>query len=132
MSPARMNKIESAMRVALAFTEAFNRQDLPAMLQLVGENCRYESPAPPPEGNVYAGKDQIAQYWREFFMQYPHVHMKTEDLFGFGARCVLYWKCEWLDAHGSTACLRGVDIYEVQDEVIQKRFTYVKGRIGQA
>ncbi len=34
MSPTRMAKIESAIRIVLQFNEAFNRHDVAAMMQL--------------------------------------------------------------------------------------------------
>jgi hypothetical protein len=37
MSPIRMSKLEAAMRVVLAFNEAFNRHDVPGMMQLMSD-----------------------------------------------------------------------------------------------
>jgi hypothetical protein len=37
MSPIRMSRLESAMRLVLAFNEAFNRHDVAGMLQLMSD-----------------------------------------------------------------------------------------------
>ena len=56
MSPTRMSRLESAMRVVLAFHEAFNRHDVAGMMALVSDDCVFENPEPTPAGAVYAGK----------------------------------------------------------------------------
>jgi hypothetical protein len=42
MSPIRMSKIESGMRVVLEFNEAFNRHDVTGMMQLLSDDCVFE------------------------------------------------------------------------------------------
>lgn len=50
MSPIRMSKIESSVRVVLEFNEAFNRHDLAGMMALMSEDCIFENTYPPPDG----------------------------------------------------------------------------------
>jgi predicted SnoaL-like aldol condensation-catalyzing enzyme len=122
MSPVRMSEVESAMRAVLAFNQAFNQHDLARMMQLVSADCITEGFAPAPDGAVYTGKDAIARYYADLFGKFPDVHIKTEDVFGFGKRCVMRWKFEWGQEH-----LRGVDIVRVEDDLICERLSYVKG-----
>jgi ketosteroid isomerase-like protein len=42
MSPVRMERVESGVRTMIAFTEAVNRHDLAAMMDLVSDNCVFE------------------------------------------------------------------------------------------
>ena len=53
MSPIRMSRVESAIRVVLAFNESFNRHDVAGMLKLMSDDCIFESTAPGPDGAVY-------------------------------------------------------------------------------
>ena len=75
MTPIRMSKIESATCTVLVFTEAFNRQDIAGMAQLLTDDCAFESSAPAPEGAAYAGKEAIAQFYHRFFRESPDAHL---------------------------------------------------------
>ena len=69
MSPIRMSKIEGAIRVVLAFNEAFNRHDVAGMMQLMSDDCVFENTAPAPDGTVYSGKEAVTQFWQDFFSE---------------------------------------------------------------
>lgn len=126
MTPTRMGKIETALRTVLAFHKAFNQHDLPAMLALLGEDCHFESHSPAPDGLVYTGKTEIAEYFQDFFQNHPQSHLKTEDAFGLGYHCIARWQLTWEDADGGEQHLRGADIYKVEDDLIIEKYSYVK------
>ena len=67
MSPARMEKIKSAIRVVLEFNEAFNRHDVAGMMRLMSDDCVFENTDPAPDGTVYSGKEAVTQFWQGFF-----------------------------------------------------------------
>ena len=48
MSPIRMSRIESAIRIVLDFYEAFNRHDVAGMSKLLSDDCVIESASPLP------------------------------------------------------------------------------------
>ncbi len=123
----KMSKVESGIRVVLEFNKTFNQHDVPAMMQLLSDDCILESPPPVPEGAVYSGKTAIAQFWQNFFDDFPQAHMEIEEIFGFRIRCVMRWKCDWVDKNGEQAYLRGVDILQVKNELICEILSYVKG-----
>ncbi len=127
MSPIRMERVETALRLVIAFNEALNLHDIPGMVHLVSDNCVFEGHAPPPAGALYKGKPAISQYWQDFFAHSPQAQIKIEQVFGMGLRCVMQWEGEWIDADGHTVHLRGVDIFRVQDGLICEQFSYVKG-----
>jgi predicted SnoaL-like aldol condensation-catalyzing enzyme len=127
MCPFRMERIESATRIVLAFIEAFNHQDVAGMMRLVSENSVLEAPSPAPDGTLVTGKAAITQYWSEFFRRYTQVHMKVEESIGYGMRCILRWHREWLDTAGNKHHLRGTDLFRVQDGLINEELTYIKG-----
>jgi ketosteroid isomerase-like protein len=128
MSPIRMSKIESAMRVVLEFNEAFNRHDVPEMMQLMTEDCVFENTDPAPDGIRYSGKEAVTQFWQDFFRESPNAHIEIEEIFGLGnLRCVMRWRYEWVDAAGNKGHVRGVDIFQVKDGLISEKLSYVKG-----
>jgi predicted SnoaL-like aldol condensation-catalyzing enzyme len=127
MSPIRMSKLESAVRLVLEFNQAFNRHDVAAMMQLMSNDCIFENTAPAPDGALYSGKEAVTQYWQDFFRQSPQAHIQVEEIFGFGERCVMRWKYSWVDAEGGKGYVRGVDIFRVRDGSILEKLSYVKG-----
>ena len=127
MSPSRLSKFESAVRVVLAFNEAFNRHDVAAMMQLMSDDCIFENTAPAPDGTVYAGKEAVTQFWQDFFSKSPQARIEIEEVFGFGERCVMRWRYTWVDEVGGKGHVRGVDIFRVRNGLICEKFSYVKG-----
>ena len=88
MSPVRMSRVESGIRVVLEFNEAFNRHDVPGMMQLMSDDCVFENTNPAPDGAVFSGKASVTQFWQDFFHDSPQAHIEVEDIFGFGMRCI--------------------------------------------
>ncbi len=127
MSPIRMSKVESAIRIVLEFNDAFNRHDVAGMMKLMSDDCVFENTEPAPDGTVYSGKEAVTQFWHDFFRESPHAHIEIEDAFGLGLRCVMCWRYEWKDAAGKKGHVRGVDIFEVNEGFITKKLSYVKG-----
>ncbi|MFZ0547825.1 MAG: nuclear transport factor 2 family protein [Candidatus Promineifilaceae bacterium] len=122
-----MSKIESAMRIVLAFNEAFNRHDVVGMMALMSEDCVFESPEPAPDGTVYSGKTAVTQYWRDFFEQSPQAKIEIEEIFGLGTRCIMRWRYDWGEGAGTAGHVRGVDVFQIREGVITEKFSYVKG-----
>ena len=127
MSPARMSKIESAIRTVLAFNEAFNRHDVAGMMQLMSDECVFENISPAPDGTVYSGKAALTRFWQDFFHESPHAHIEVEEVFGLGERCVMRWRYDWGDVKEEKGHVRGVDIFRVRDGFIHEKFSYIKG-----
>lgn len=123
----KLEKIETAMRVVLAFNEALNRHDVPAMIRLMSEDCLFENTTPAPDGTAYKGRETVQRFWEEFFKQSPQARIEVEEIFGMGERCVMRWKYFWVDEQGSSGHVRGVDVYSVRDGKISEKLSYVKG-----
>ena len=127
MSPIRMSRLESAVRVVLSFNEAFNRHDVAGMMQLMSDDCVFENTNPAPDGAVYSGKPAVAQFWQDFFRESPQAHIKIEEIFGLGLRCIMRWRYDLVDGAGSKGHVRGVDIFQVKNGLICEKLSYVKG-----
>jgi len=126
MSPSRLSRLETAVRTVLAFNEAFNRQDVSAMLQQLSADCVFEDTIPSPDGTRYVGTQSLAQYWQGFFKDFPQARLHIEEIFGLGNRCILRWRCDWGDDGGGQSHLRGVDIYQVREGLICEKLSYSK------
>jgi ketosteroid isomerase-like protein len=127
MNPIRMSRIEEAMRIVLDFNEAFNRHDVAGMMQLMSDDCVFENTDPAPDGTVYSGKEAVTQFWQNFFRESPHAHIEIEEIFGMGKRCIMRWKYSWEDGAGEKGHVRGIDIFQVRENLITEKFSYVKG-----
>jgi predicted SnoaL-like aldol condensation-catalyzing enzyme len=127
MSPIRMSKIESSMRIVLDFNEAFNHHDVAGMMKLMSEDCIFENTSPAPDGTIYSGKEAVTRFWQDFFRESPRAHIEIEEIFGMGLRCIMRWKYEWVDEAGQKGHVRGVDIFQVKEGVITEKLSYVKG-----
>ena len=127
MSPARMSKLESSMRIVLSFNDAFNRHDVAGMMKLMSDDCVFENTDPAPDGTTYSGRESVTQFWQDFFHGSPHAHIDIEEIFSLGTRCIMRWKYSWVDASGQSGHVRGVDVFKVTDNLISEKFSYVKG-----
>jgi predicted SnoaL-like aldol condensation-catalyzing enzyme len=122
-----MERFESGIRVVIAFNEAFNRHDIAGIMQLMSDDCVFENTAPAPDGAVYSGKEKVTQYWQDFFTQSPYAHINIEEIFGYGTRCIMRWRYDWVDEAGNDGHVRGVDLFRVQNGFICEKLSYVKG-----
>jgi ketosteroid isomerase-like protein len=127
MSPVRMSKIETGVRVVLEFNEAFNRHDVPAMMKLMTDDCIFDNTDPAPDGSLFSGKEVVTRFWQDFFRESPHAHIEVEEIFGMGLHCVMLWKYTWVDAAGHEGHIRGVDVYKMKENLISEKRSYVKG-----
>lgn len=127
MSPVRMSKMETAIRIVLEFNEAFNRHDAAGMMQLMTDDCLFENTYPAPNGTAYSGKEAVTKFWEDFFRESPHAQIEIEEIFGLGLHCVMRWKYTWVDAEGRAGHVRGVDVFKIKDNLISEKLSYVKG-----
>ena len=127
MSPVRMAKFEGSLRLVLEFNEAFNRHDVAGMMRLMSDDCFFENTTPAPDGGVYKGKEAVAQFWQDFFLESPQARITIEETFSAGFRCVVRWRYDWVDRSGNRGHVRGVDLYQVRDRLICEKLSYVKG-----
>jgi ketosteroid isomerase-like protein len=122
-----MSRLESAVRVVIEFNEAFNRHDADGMMQLMSDDCVFENTEPAPDGTVYAGKEAVTRFWQDFFRESPQAHIETEEMIGFGHRCIVRWKYSWVDAEGKKGHVRGIDMFREKNDLICEKLSYVKG-----
>lgn len=135
MSPERdpriikplLARLESSVRSVLDFNAAFNRHDIPAMLDLCSEDCRLETASPAPEGTLLIGWEELTRHWKEIFETLPNIHLQIEDIFGLGLHCILRWRCDPRENDSRISPQRGVDLYQLRDGLICEILSYIKG-----
>lgn len=76
---------------------------------------------------MYSGKEGVTQFWQDFFRESPYAHIEIEEIFGFGMRCIMRWRYDWVDLAGKKGHVRGVDIFQVKNGSICEKLSYVKG-----
>ena len=72
-------------------------------------------------------KPPSQQYWQAFFARSPKAHIKIEETFGYGLRCVMRYRYDGLDESGTSGHVRGVDLLRVQNGLIVEKLSYLKG-----
>ena len=114
MSPVRMSKMETPMRVVLAYKEAFNNRDADAILAMLSDDCVFE---PVENGIVLKGKDEIKTYLGELFARLSDAKLTSIDLFQAGFHVVFRWELE-----GTS----GADIFKFREDLICEKLSYAK------
>ena len=125
MSPVRMSRLESAIRVVLKFNEAFNRHNIPAMLDLLSQDCSIEASGPGPDGTSWKGREQVRAYFERYFAERSGVRIDIEETFSAGWRCVVRGSYAW--GEKGVNHIRGLDLYVVKEGLIAERLSYIKG-----
>ena len=127
MSPIRMSRIEAGIRKVLEFNKAFNQHDVESILKLLSDDCKIEHYHPAPDGTMYFDRKAITQFLKDYFNNFLDVNMEIEEIFGFGDRCIMRWKCKWTNKDGKKEHIRGVDIFKIKENLICEQLSYVKG-----
>ena len=103
------------------FNAAWNDHDLDAALELVTDDCVFDSTAPAPDGERFVGADGLRKAWSPIFDN-PQSHFDAEEQIFTGDRVVQLWRYTWGDGH-----IRGIDVFKVRDGKVAEKFSYVKG-----
>jgi ketosteroid isomerase-like protein len=125
MIAVKMSKVEKALRLAVAFAEAFNRHDTEAIGAMLTDDCVFESAGPAPLGLRHEGRVATTQAIGDFFKSIPELKMEIEEVYGLGRRSVLRWRLTGVA--GAPQGRRGVDLFTVRDDRIAEILAYAKG-----
>jgi ketosteroid isomerase-like protein len=109
------------LAVIEAFGEAWAAHDLDRAIDLVTEDCVFDTTEPAPDGTRYVGKAAIREAWRGIFEDRDS-RFDAEETFGAGDRVVQRWRYSWAGGH-----VRGVDLFRVHDDKVAEKLSYVKG-----
>ena len=95
--------------------------DLDATLELVTDDCVFESTEPGPDGTRYEGRHAIRAAWQPIFDD-TDAFFEAEETFSVGDRVVQRWRYSWAGGH-----VRGVDVFRTHDGRVSEKLSYVKG-----
>jgi ketosteroid isomerase-like protein len=113
----------STLSVIEQFNDAFNQQNIDAVMALMSDDCVFENTNPPPDGRRYSGREAVREAFLSFFESSPQAEFEVEELFVAGDRCVVRWLYRWSeDGH-----VRGVDLFRVREGRVLEKLSYVKG-----
>lgn len=84
MAAVRMEKIESALRLAIEFRARLAREDYDGAAALLSDQCRIDSP----EG-ILNGRAAAAQYFARCAGARCGKAQEVEEIFGMGFRCIV-------------------------------------------
>ena len=126
MSPIKMHKIESGIRLVVELYNGINNHKVEDVIGLLSDDCILESTSPVPCGTIYNRKDQIRKYYENLFEERKEVRFKTEELLGFGHRCIIRWECIWINENGTEETIRGIDIIKEKNDLISEILLYSK------
>jgi hypothetical protein len=121
-----MHQIESGIRLVVELFNGINNHKIEDSVGLLSDDCILESTSPAPRGNVFKGKDQIRQFYENLFKERKEVRFKTEEILGFGHRCIIRWECIWINRNGIENTIRGIDIIKEKKDLICEILSYSK------
>jgi len=104
-----------------AFGAAWANHDLDLAIDLITDDCVFDTTEPAPDGTRYVGKAAIRRAWAPIFED-PSSLFDAEETFAAGDRVVQRWRYTWAGGH-----VRGVDLFRVRDDKVAEKLSYVKG-----
>jgi len=104
-----------------AFGAAWAEHDLDRAIDLVTDDCVFDTTEPAPDGTRYVGKVAVREAWRPIFEDRSS-RFEAEETFAAGDRVVQRWRYSWVGGH-----VRGVDLFRVRDGRVAEKLSYVKG-----
>ena len=113
------------LAVVERFLEAFGRGDVDAVMEVMSDDCVFES-TEPPDGRRHRGEKAVRRCWQTLFAT-PGARFATEEVAPFGDRAVVRWRYSWTDGDGAEGHIRGVDLFTVRDSAVVEKLSYVKG-----
>ncbi len=104
-----------------AFGAAWVEHDLDRAIELITDDCVFETTDPAPDGTLYVGKIAIRKAWGPIFEDHAS-RFDVEETFAARDRVVQRWRYSWEGGH-----VRGVDLFRVRDDKVAEKLSYVKG-----
>ncbi len=110
--------------LAIRFTDAFNRDDLDAVMAFFADDAIYDEF----NGTSRRGKPAIrAAFEPQFRGDFGKIRFHTEDLFvdTESGKALIRWECR-LEANGRTRGWHGLDVLHFENGLLREKHTYAK------
>jgi len=117
---------EGLIEITRRFLEAFNREDLDAVMEFFADDGIYDEF----NGKRNVGKDAIrAAFIPQFTGAFGRMRFLDEDLFADAAtgKVMASWRCT-LTVRGEPTSWRGLDLLHFSDGKLVQKLTYAKAK----
>lgn len=112
------------------FAAAWNRHDIDALLELVTDDCIFETSSGQHSfGDRYAGKEALRLAFPMIWQRYPDARWDQPTHVICGDRGFSEWTFRGKDVYGNAVEMRGVDLFVFQGGKIARKDTYRKDRL---
>jgi len=115
------------VEVLYAFTDAWNRHDIEALMSFMTDDCVFESSAGvDPSGTRYAGSEAVRTGFAEIWAIFPDARWNNAHHFVQGDRGVSEWTFTGSRRDGTRVEVRGCDLFTFRDGKIAVKDSYRK------
>ena len=113
--------------LVLRFTDAFNREDLDAVMSFMADDALYDEF----NGRRHRGKAAIREaFVPQFRGDFGKIRFQAEDVFvdGTSGKALIRWLCT-LETEERAGGWRGLDILHFENGLVKEKLTYAKAEI---
>ena len=112
-----------------AFSAAWNRHDLPALMSFMHPDCVFETAAGPESwGTRHIGHDAVARAFASAWQAFPDAQWRNGRHWVAGERGVSEWTFTGTAADGARSESDGVDLFTFKDGLILVKNVFRKAR----
>jgi hypothetical protein len=116
--------MESGIRLVIALFEQLGTKSSNGIAEILSDDCILENIHSGTECNAYKGKEKIKQYYEDLRKGKANIVFETEEIVGFGHRCVIRWRCVWTDEEGIEKAMRGMDLMKEKNDLLCEILSY--------
>jgi steroid delta-isomerase-like uncharacterized protein len=112
-----------------AFSEAWNRHDVDALMRFMSDDCVFETAAGPAAcGTRHVGREAVRAAFAAAWQAFPDAQWRNASHFVAGDRGVSQWTFTGTAADGSRIEVDGVDVFTFSRGLIQVKNAFRKDR----
>lgn len=126
-SPSENSTSHMTPEVLAAFSDAWTRRDLEALMSHVTDDCVYSASVGPEPGRTWSGKEQVREGFALMlaFDTGQERHEEENPIIA-GTRGAATWSFTGAGPDGTVLTTRGCDIYEFRDGRIARKDAFRK------
>ncbi|MBF4571665.1 nuclear transport factor 2 family protein [Herbiconiux sp. VKM Ac-1786] len=126
-SPSENSTSHMTPEVLAAFSDAWTRRDLDALMSHVTDDCVYSASVGPEPGQTWSGKEQVREGFALMlaFDTGQERHEEENPIIA-GTRGAATWSFTGAGPDGKILTTRGCDIYEFRDGKIARKDAFRK------
>lgn len=124
-----MTQATATIELLQAFTDAFNRHDVDALMSMMTEDCVFEAAAGPQAfGTRFSGADAVAEAFSQVWATFPDAHWGNGRHFVAGDFGVSQWTFSGTREDGARIEADGCDLFTFRDGKIVVKKAFRKDR----